>query len=195
MPGRPAVLFSRSDCVSVRCALSARAGPHRACEAAQHSLHSQEKITSQLIAGIALSSFSCLPSQDDEYRPGGVSSAAGCSALHRRPLGTCTRRSAGPHTRGDDERELTNQPTLLTRAPAVQGTLYTHHVTTTQEHPMLQAEMQRVVQQDPLQALDTSRFEMNPPPLNKQKDLEAWRKAVSNAKSQLEHQNLRFSLR
>ena len=38
------------------------------------------------------------------------------------------------------------------------------------------------------QEMDTTRYRLDPPPLNRRNDISAWRAAVDNAHSQLEHQ-------
>ena len=38
------------------------------------------------------------------------------------------------------------------------------------------------------QEMDTTRYRLDPPPLHRRNDLSAWRAAVENAHSQLEHQ-------
>jgi hypothetical protein len=43
----------------------------------------------------------------------------------------------------------------------------------------------------PMAALDTNRFSLPKPPANKQNDYNAWKHAVDNAHSQIEHQHLR----
>jgi pre-mRNA-splicing factor SPF27 len=43
-----------------------------------------------------------------------------------------------------------------------------------------------------MQPLDTTRYRLDPPPQNKRGDLGAWKQAVENANSQLEHQHLRI---
>jgi len=59
-------------------------------------------------------------------------------------------------------------------------------------NPLLAAEMIRVEKQEPLNALDTSRYQV-PAPLGKDATVEDWEKAVKNARAQMEHQGLRAS--
>ncbi len=40
----------------------------------------------------------------------------------------------------------------------------------------------------PKPEMDTTRYRLDPPPLNRRNDISAWRAAVENAHSQLEHQ-------
>ena len=56
---------------------------------------------------------------------------------------------------------------------------------------MLQAEWMRVCDQQPMSRIDTSRYQLDPPPVAKQADPLAWRRAVENAEAQLEHQGTR----
>ncbi|GLC36044.1 hypothetical protein PLESTB_000531900 [Pleodorina starrii] len=60
------------------------------------------------------------------------------------------------------------------------------------EHPVLKTEYERVRSKQPMQALDTVRYRLDPPPQNKRGDVNAWRQALENAHSQLEHQHLRI---
>ena len=50
----------------------------------------------------------------------------------------------------------------------------------------------RVCDGQPMPKIDTSRYALDPPPPAQQTDPEAWRRAVQNAQSQLEHQNTRL---
>ncbi|EFJ49955.1 hypothetical protein VOLCADRAFT_104101 [Volvox carteri f. nagariensis] len=60
------------------------------------------------------------------------------------------------------------------------------------EHPVLKTEYERVRSKQPMQPLDTVRYRLDPPPQNKRGDVNAWRQALENAHSQLEHQHLRI---
>jgi pre-mRNA-splicing factor SPF27 len=60
-----------------------------------------------------------------------------------------------------------------------------------QDHPLLQAEWMRICDQQPMSRIDTSRYALDPPPVAKQADPQAWRRAVENAEAQHEHQNTR----
>lgn len=59
-------------------------------------------------------------------------------------------------------------------------------------NPMLAAEYDRVKQQLPMPPLDAVRFRLEPPPLSRRNDYNAWRSTVDNAHAQLEHQYLRI---
>lgn len=52
--------------------------------------------------------------------------------------------------------------------------------------------LHRVKAKQPMQALDTSRYRLDPPAPTKQNDHAAWRASVNNAHAQLEHQYLRI---
>ncbi|KAJ2990693.1 hypothetical protein NUW54_g8396 [Trametes sanguinea] len=56
-------------------------------------------------------------------------------------------------------------------------------------HPMLQAELERVSNHEPLPPLDTSRYQL-PAPSTPENE-EEWLEALKNARAQLEHQRLR----
>ncbi|KAL7285711.1 breast carcinoma amplified sequence 2 [Trametes coccinea BRFM310] len=56
-------------------------------------------------------------------------------------------------------------------------------------HPMLQAELERVSNHEPLPPLDTSRYQL-PAPSTPENE-EEWLAALKNARAQLEHQRLR----
>ncbi|GJJ09587.1 hypothetical protein Clacol_003810 [Clathrus columnatus] len=58
-----------------------------------------------------------------------------------------------------------------------------------ENHPLLAAELKRVETHQPIPPLDTVRYQLPAPGENEQE--EAWRKAVQNAKTQLEHQRIR----
>ncbi|KAL1511901.1 hypothetical protein AB1Y20_005183 [Prymnesium parvum] len=55
-------------------------------------------------------------------------------------------------------------------------------------HPLLQAEWMRVCDKQPMPKLDTTRYQLDPPPPNRQHDMSAWHKSIENAQAQLEHQ-------
>jgi len=60
-------------------------------------------------------------------------------------------------------------------------------------HPLLQAEWMRVCDQQPMSKIDTSRYQLDPPPPDMQSDPAAWKRAVQNAQAQLEQQATRVS--
>ena len=60
------------------------------------------------------------------------------------------------------------------------------------DHPLLLAEWLRVSDGQPMPKMDTTRYQLNPPPDGQQNDLEAWQRAVENAQAQLEHQMTRL---
>uniref|UniRef100_A0A7S0L8W3 Pre-mRNA-splicing factor SPF27 n=1 Tax=Coccolithus braarudii TaxID=221442 RepID=A0A7S0L8W3_9EUKA len=55
-------------------------------------------------------------------------------------------------------------------------------------HPMLEAEWFRVCEEQPMPQMDTSRYQMDPPPPKQHSNPAAWARAVGNAQAQLEHQ-------
>lgn len=55
-------------------------------------------------------------------------------------------------------------------------------------HPVLKAEYERVKAGQPMAQLDTTRYRLDEPPLNRRNDVAAWKAALDNAHSQLEHQ-------
>ena len=56
-------------------------------------------------------------------------------------------------------------------------------------HPILETEWKRVCAQQPMEnGLDTARYNLDPPPPERQNDPEAWEEAVKNAQTQLEQQ-------
>ena len=61
-----------------------------------------------------------------------------------------------------------------------------------EDHPLLHAEWLRVCDGQPMSKLDTSRYQLDPPPVHMQKDPAAWQRAVNNAQAQLEHQATRL---
>lgn len=58
--------------------------------------------------------------------------------------------------------------------------------------PLASALLRRVRAKLPMQALDNTRYRLDPPPQTKRGDLGAWKAALDNANSQLEHQYLRI---
>ncbi len=64
-----------------------------------------------------------------------------------------------------------------------------------QAHPLLKEEYARVRAGQPKPEMDTTRYRLDPPPLNRRNDISAWRSALENAHSQLEHQYNRCALR
>ena len=50
----------------------------------------------------------------------------------------------------------------------------------------------RVCDQQPMSKIDTSRYQLDPPPKNQQRDLAAWQRSVENAQAQLENQATRL---
>eukprot|EP00854_Cymbomonas_tetramitiformis_P000984 gene984-1503_t len=59
------------------------------------------------------------------------------------------------------------------------------------EGSMIADEMDRVAANQKLTAIDTARYALQQPPLNRRNDVGAWKQAVNNARAQLEHQALR----
>ena len=57
---------------------------------------------------------------------------------------------------------------------------------------MLRAELDRVGAGIKMEPLDTVRYRLDEPPLNRRGDVAAWRAALDNAHSQLEHQYNRW---
>lgn len=53
-------------------------------------------------------------------------------------------------------------------------------------------ELQRIAEQKPMQKINTSRYDMEPPNGVNVNDLSEWKRAVDNAKAQLEHSQMRL---
>mmetsp|Transcript_34414 Transcript_34414/g.90558 ORF Transcript_34414/g.90558 Transcript_34414/m.90558 type:complete len:224 (-) Transcript_34414:328-999(-) len=66
------------------------------------------------------------------------------------------------------------------------------HEPTFDDHPLLQVEWMRVCERQPMPKMDTSRYQLDPPPPDQQSDPAAWQRAVDNAQAQLEHQSTRI---
>ena len=60
-----------------------------------------------------------------------------------------------------------------------------------QKNPLLAAELARVENHERLNAIDTTRFSLPPPPNPETATVEDWEAALKNARAQLEHQRLR----
>jgi hypothetical protein len=60
-----------------------------------------------------------------------------------------------------------------------------------QKNPLLAAELARVENHERINAIDTTRFSLPPPPNPETATVEDWEAALKNARAQLEHQRLR----
>eukprot|EP00730_Choanoeca_flexa_P015202 TRINITY_DN6921_c0_g1_i3.p1 TRINITY_DN6921_c0_g1~~TRINITY_DN6921_c0_g1_i3.p1 ORF type:complete len:213 (+),score=43.79 TRINITY_DN6921_c0_g1_i3:66-704(+) len=74
---------------------------------------------------------------------------------------------------------------------------YTGHLkdvffTAFQDQPLVQAEHQRIMAQEPFPAFDAVRYNMPAPSANRVKSLDAWKESISNARAQLQHQMTRI---
>ncbi len=61
-----------------------------------------------------------------------------------------------------------------------------------QKNPLLKAELERVESHQPFPSLDTVRYQLPTPSLPGTDD--EWQTAIQNARSQLEHQRLRYAV-
>jgi pre-mRNA-splicing factor SPF27 len=59
--------------------------------------------------------------------------------------------------------------------------------------PLLEQELARVAAGEGMQAMDTARYSLTPPPPTKRNDYASWRSALDNAYAQLEHQYNRWA--
>ncbi|KZW02053.1 breast carcinoma amplified sequence 2 [Exidia glandulosa HHB12029] len=62
-----------------------------------------------------------------------------------------------------------------------------------EKNPLLAAELARIEAHKPIPPIDTTRYQLPPPPSGQDASEEAWQKALDNAKAQLTHQELRQS--
>jgi len=60
------------------------------------------------------------------------------------------------------------------------------------EGSLVAKELDRLKRGEKMAQLDTVRYQLNPPPQSKRNDVGEWRRALDNAHSQLEHQQLRL---
>jgi pre-mRNA-splicing factor SPF27 len=65
------------------------------------------------------------------------------------------------------------------------------HISKIKPGSILATEMGRLAKGAPMRGLDLTRYDVQPPALDKQNDVAAWEKAVNNAKAQLQHQTNR----
>ena len=61
------------------------------------------------------------------------------------------------------------------------------------EDSLSKIEFDRVSQKKASTSLDTTRYKLEGAPINKQSDVTAWKQALQNAQSQLEHQHVRLT--
>jgi len=60
------------------------------------------------------------------------------------------------------------------------------------QSPLLKAEWARVRAEKPMEPMDTSRYELQPPSGKAAEDEAEWKRALDNARAQTEHQHNRF---
>ena len=61
-----------------------------------------------------------------------------------------------------------------------------------QKNPLLATELERVENHERINAIDSTRFSLPPPPNPETATVEDWEVALRNARAQLEHQQLRY---